>query len=168
MTEDVAVFLAPGERDDRGLAPELQRSTGWHLNDNDLSVIDDLHATCVDWLQYAKDAQSARGVADAMAALEAIAAGGSVTPTIDVTVTRKPEDRDGLSATLLISPSSIGLSVVEWVFMSPEQGHDHAWHQVVELTARGGFDFDAVDRWHYLSEIATDAENTELSTSKFE
>lgn len=165
MTEDIVMFLSPGERDERGQSPELPRSPGWHLNDNDLSVIDDLHATCIDWLQYAKDAQTARGMADVLAALEAIASGGSVTSTIEVSITRKPEDSDGMTATLTVSPSDIVLSVVEWVFTIPAQGHDHAWQKLAELTPSGSFDFDAIDRWQFMWDFATDGEKTELTVS---
>jgi hypothetical protein len=166
MTEDVARFVPPpGDRDDNEQAPRLPRSPGWHLCDDDLSVIDDLHAVCVDWLAYARGAKTARDIAAMMACLEAIAAGQPVNTLAEVTVSRKRAGESGLGATIQLNPSGIELSTTEWVWVSPEQGHDHAFTVHAQLTRRGGFPHDDVDYWHHLTGFATDGADTWLWTS---
>ncbi len=165
MTKDLAQFLQSGERDDRGQAPALPRSKGWHLNDNDLSVIDDLHAKCVEWLSFAKNGKSARVIAAALETLEAISAGHPVASMIEIDVARKRQGEDGLSVVLQIAPDRIELSSIEWVWMTSGQGHDHAHTLRAELSKRGGLDHDAVDHWLYLSDFATDEDQTVLLTS---
>ncbi len=91
MTEDVPRFLRPGEIDDRAQAPTLERSPGWHLSDDDLSVIDGLHAICAEWLSFAKTPKSACVIAAALEAFEAIAAGRPVASNIQIEVARKPK-----------------------------------------------------------------------------
>jgi hypothetical protein len=166
MTEDVPQFTHPLSRDDREQAPKLPRPPGWHLCDDDLSVIDALHATCVEWLAFATDAKTARDVAAVMEALEAIAAGRPVASTIEVSASRKPDGGDGLMATIQLDATSIELSTTEWLWMSPEQGHDHAWTQRAELTPRGRFAYEDVDHWLYLSGFAVDGQRTELFTEQ--
>ena len=153
--------------DDLAQEPRLPRPSGWHLCDNDLSVIDTLHATCVEWLAYARDAKRAGDTAAMMEALEAIAAGGNVTSTIEVSASRRPDGGDGLTATILLTPHGIELQTTEWVWMSPEQGHDHACTMHTYLTPSGGFDRDKVNFWLHLSGFATDEERTELTTSRY-
>lgn len=165
MTEDVARVFPPGERDDNEQAPRLPRHPGWHLCDDDLSVIDALHAVCVDWLAFARDAKSAREVAAMMEALEAIAAGRPVAAMIEVSASRKPVGGEGLIATIQLGPNAIELSTTEWVWMSPEQGHDHASTRHAELIPRGAFDHESVDRWLYLSGAATDGAQTRIFSS---
>lgn len=166
MTEDVARFVPPpGDRDDNEQAPRLPRSPGWHLSDDDLSVIDALHAVCVDWLAYAREAKTARDIAAMMACLEAIAAGQPVNALAEVTVSRKRAGESGLGATIQLNPSGIELSTTEWVWVSPEQGHDHAFTVRAQLTRHGGFLHDDVDFWHHLTGFATDGADTWLWTS---
>ena len=69
---------------------------------------------------------------------------------------------------LQISPDAVELSSTEWVWMSPEQGHDHAHTVRAELSKRGGFDHDAVDHWLYLCGFATDGDKTQLLTSQLQ
>lgn len=153
--------------DDLAQEPRLPRSPGWHLCDNDLSVIDALYATCVEWLAYVRDAKRASDTAALMEALEAIAAGRNVTSTIEVSASRRPEGGDGLTATILLTPQGIELQTTEWVWMSPEQGHDHACTLHANITPSGGFARDEVDHWLHLSSFATDEERTELTTSRY-
>lgn len=166
MTEDVIRFLPPpGDRDDNEQAPRLPRPPGWHLCDDDLSAIDALHAVCVEWLAYARDAKTARDVAAMMECLEAIAAGRAVSAMVEVSIDRKPTGADGLGATIQLGPAMIELSTTEWVWISPEQGHDHAWTLRAQLTSRGGFSREDLDSWLYLSGFTTDDSETRLSTS---
>ena len=58
----------------------------------------------------------------------------------------------------------IELSVTEWVWMSAEQGHDHAFRTLATLTARGGFDPDAIDVWYLHEGTVTLKPDANLTT----
>jgi hypothetical protein len=166
MTEDVPQFPLPPDRDDREQAPTLPRPSGWHLCDDDLSVIDALHAVCVEWLTFARDAKGARNIAAMLEALEEIAAGRPVASMIEVSASCKPNRGDGVMATIQLTPTSIELSTTAWVWMNPEQGHDHAWTQRAELTPHGRFAYEDVDHWLYLSGSAVEGDRAELITAQ--
>ncbi len=167
MTEEIFKFHGSRSRAENSCAPELPRSPGWHLNNDDLSVIDDLHATLVQWLKFAKDARSARIVADAMEALEQIAKGGSVSGIIELGLSEKSDGRDGLSISFQFEDNSIVLAFVEWIWMSNGQGHDHQYNQQPRLTPAGAFASQELDVWFYMSSCVTESETTQLSASQY-
>lgn len=166
MTEDVLQFPPPHDCDGHEQSPTLPRSPGWHLCDDDLSVIDALHATCVEWRAFARDAKGAMDTAAMMEALEKIAAGRPVTSTIEVSASYKPKGGDGLMATIQLDPTSIELSTTAWVWMNSEQGHDHSWTRCAELTPRGRFAYEDVHHWLYLSGSAVEGDRAELVTAQ--
>ena len=165
MTEDVFRFIQPGEIDERTLAPALLRSTGWHLCDDDLCRIDELHALCLEWLMMAKNSLAARHVAKALAAFEDIAAGRRPTVLLELSVNRKPLLGTGLTVGLQFSNEEIVLSSIEWVWMPFDQGHDPAWQEHATLTARGGFDQEPFDQWFFFESTITGDDNAYLNTS---
>jgi len=165
MTEDVPRFLHPGEIDNRNQAPPLSRSPGWHLCDDDLCRIDELHALCLDWLTLAKNSSAASHVAKTLAALEGIAAGRMPRVLLELSVNRKLRFCDGLTVTLQVSDDEIELSSIEWVWMSEEQGHDYAYRTHATLTPCGGFDQGTFDQWFFFETTVTGDTDAYLTTS---
>ena len=133
---------------DGGRSSQLRRHDGWKLCGADLDALDDLHAIVRTWLPLAENAADVRALAACLDALEAIACGEFMKDAlIELDIVHRPDRGDGMSVVMHFQRDRIELASTEWVFMTPDQGHDRAYRTHATLTPSGNFDHAAVSEW---------------------